>query len=112
MSERVNLIPKRKKRSFPFWSFFVAIGLVNVGIVLFVTITTGDEYSVPLPEAQNRVIGGSIAYDGDSFWATGILITFGAKTERDIVQFDNEGKVLNVFTIMPDERYQYEGSYA
>ena len=98
MSAQVNLLNKIKRRKFPIWGIFVAVALVNILIFLFVAKEEPDEHGIPLPEAQCRVIGGSIAYDGESFWATGMLVTFGSKTERDIVKFDNEGNVLDVFT--------------
>jgi hypothetical protein len=98
MGVRANLVPKKKRRAFPFWSIFMVVGLVNLGIFLLVFTTQDNDQGIPLPEAQCRILGGSIAFDGETFWATAMLITFGAKTDQDIVQFDNEGKVINVFT--------------
>jgi hypothetical protein len=98
MSAQVNLINKMKKRKFPLWGAVIGIALVNIFIFLFISESETNGHSIPLPEAQSRIIGGSIAHDGESFWATGMLITFGARTERDIIQFDKDGKVLNVFT--------------
>lgn len=102
MGLQINLDPKIKKRVFPIWGIAVAIGLVNLVVFLVIKQSETEEYSIPLPGNQSRVIGGSIAFDGQSFWAAGMVVTFGARHERDIVQFDEEGMVLNVFTPAQD----------
>jgi|GEM_PF-3374296 len=97
MCAQINLKQKKKRRAFPGWLIFVAAGVVNGVIILVSVVLSRPEYYIPLPEPQGKIVGGSIAFDGEFFWTARMLVSFGAETSHEIVQFDAEGNVINVF---------------
>lgn len=109
MGIEVNLRKKKKPRRSRFgWMFFLP-WLIPV-IIVFITLVSENGDHIDIPDTPGKIIGGSIAYDGRYYWATRILVSFGAEIKREIIQFDPSGEVYHIFTPEKDFRgLAYDG---
>jgi hypothetical protein len=109
MTSEVNLKKERKRWKFKLpWIFILAWGIPL--IILFTGLLNSGDGNIDLPESPGKIIGGSIAFDGRYYWATRILLSFGAEIKREIVKFDPKGDVCSIFTPTHDFRgLAYDG---
>lgn len=63
----------------------------------------GKRKTVPLPQREGYVMGGSLAFDGTHFWATQYPKLDRIDESREVVKFDRDGNVVATFT--PDENF-------
>lgn len=109
MAPDVNLRreKKRKRLKLP-WIMIIAWGIPL--IVFFSVLLSSDDEYIDLPQSRGKIIGGSIAFDGRYYWATRIIISFGAEIKREIVQFDPSGDIKHIFVPEQDFRgLAYDG---
>lgn len=52
---------------------------------------------IPMPRVEGKGLGGSIAFDGEHFWATRVPMSYTSKAGKEIVKFDRSGNEVMAF---------------
>lgn len=82
----------------------VGILLLSISTLLSGLLGCGERArSIPLPQKEGYIMGGSLAFDGTHFWATQYPKLDKLDKPRQLVKFDKLGKVIDVF--MPKENF-------
>jgi hypothetical protein len=103
MAVDINLKKEKRRRTFKIGLIFSLSWIIGL-VVFFITFFSRDDDYIEVAHEPGMVIGGSIAYDGRYYWATRLLVSFGAEIKREILQFTAAGDIEFFFTPQHDFR--------